>query len=105
MNIYLIKLYFTKKYGGKTYNNEFVKAKGVKKGITFKNLEKLLMKETSLKIKQEKWIRNFSSGTITIKDELYSIMITENKRIPVFNENGIYVDTLPLTLKDGNLEL
>lgn len=94
-----------KLYAGKINNYEFIKAKGLKKAIKFEMLEKLLMENTSLKIDQEKWKRSFSSGTITIKDELYTIMITGNKRIPVFNDEGRYVDTKSITIKDGKLEI
>ena len=31
------------------------------------------------------------------------MMITENKRIPVFNEEKRYVDTKPIVIKDGIL--
>jgi hypothetical protein len=33
------------------------------------------------------WYRNFSEGNITIKEELYTLILTANKRIPIYENN------------------
>lgn len=92
-----------KVYGGKTSEYEFIKIKGLKNSISFKKLSSLLFKDKKLKIPQDKWYKHISKGEINIKQEVYTLMITDNKRKLVFNENNEFVDTLPLTLQDGKI--
>jgi hypothetical protein len=98
-----------KVYGGieKIFNDKltsaaYIKVKGLKdsKFIDFNSLQKLLIKNNELSISNEKWYRNFSEGNITIKEELYTLIATANKRIPIY-ENNVFVDTKPYTLKNG----
>jgi len=98
-----------KVYGGieKLFNDKltpatFIKVKGLKdsKLIDFNSLHKLLIKNNKLSISNEKWYRNFSEGEINIKEELYTLIVTANKRIPIY-ENNVFVDTKPYTLKNG----
>lgn len=81
---------------------QYIKVKGLKdsKNIDFNSLQNLLIKNSELSISNEKWYRNFSEGNITIKEELYTLMVTENKRIPIYEKN-IFVDTKAYTLKTG----
>lgn len=44
-----------------------------------------------------------SEGSISIKEELYSLSVTENKRKIVY-ENNRFVATLPLKVVNGVLE-
>jgi len=39
-------------------------------------------------------------GNITIKEELYTLIATANKRIPIYEIN-VFVDTKAYTLKNG----
>lgn len=81
---------------------EYIKVKGLKdsKNIDINSLQNLLIKNSELSISNEKWYRNFAEGNITIKEELYTLMVTENKRIPIY-ENNTFVDTKPYTLRNG----
>lgn len=88
-------------YGGITSQYEYVKVKCLKNTISFSQLKPLLIKDTSLKIHQEKWYRNISEGKITIKDELYTLMVTENKRILIYDESNQFVNTKAITLING----
>ena len=50
------------------------------KTITFKHLEELLYSNSSQKLNQSKWFRNLGIGEINIKNQLYTVKATENKR-------------------------
>jgi hypothetical protein len=43
-------------------------------------------------------------GTINIKDELYTLSITDNKRKLVYDSNDRYSDTAPLKLVNGKID-
>lgn len=43
------------------------------------------------------------NGTITIKDELYSLSVTDNKRKLVYDTNNRFSDTSPLKIKNGKI--
>jgi hypothetical protein len=36
-----------------------------------------------------------------VKDEIYTLMVTDNKRKLLYNEDNIFCDTIPLRLVDG----
>jgi hypothetical protein len=89
-----------KVYGGIIINNdEIVKIKGSKNVIKFIELVKLFIKNTKLELKQEKWYRDFENGIINIKDEIYTLVITNNKRKLIYDKNNKFIDTQPLKLK------
>ena len=80
-----------------------IKIKGSKKVISFKELYSLLIKNSKLKLIQEKWDRNFIIGRIKVKDEIYTLSITENKRKIIYNENNKFIDTSPIILNNGKI--
>jgi hypothetical protein len=94
-----------KMYGGKTSEYEYVKIKGLKNPIAFDELKPLLQKGSSLEVEQEKWYSDFSNAQFHVKDELYTLMVTDNKRKLVYSEgeNGEFIDTKPLLLENGVL--
>nr|YP_009487321.1 hypothetical protein [Russula virescens]AWB36223.1 hypothetical protein [Russula virescens] len=65
----------------KTKNGLIIKVKGLKdiSSLTFDSFNHLLSKKT-IKVSHKKWFRKISEGKITIKDQLYTIIMTENKR-------------------------
>jgi hypothetical protein len=77
--------------------------KGAKVPVPFDDLEPLLYKSKTLEISQSKWYRNIADGTITIKDELYSLSVTDNKRKLVYDSNERFSDTEPLKLVNGKI--
>ena len=89
-------------YAGYTYDNNFIcKIKGYKnpKGISFNDLKSLLDKKSKpLELNHDKWYRNLSESNIVIKDQIYNLVATENKRQIVFR-NNIMVNTKPFTIK------
>lgn len=98
-----------KVYGGyllkpyKKWKNEMVKIKGVKVPISFFNLLGIIYEDKSLIIDQQKWYRSFEEGNIIIKDEKYTLTLTDNKREIVRNSFGEAIDTLPILLEAGKV--
>ena len=87
-----------KVYGGKTSTYEITKVKGLKNKIKFNDLKPLLIKNNSIKLNQEKWFKNIGQGNISIKDEIYTLMLTENKRELIFDNNNIFIETKPIKI-------
>jgi hypothetical protein len=92
-----------KMYGGVTDHYEYVKIKGLKNPLKFEDLKSLLKKDSTLEIKQQKWYSDISNGLFNIKDEIYTLMVSNQKRKNIFNHKNEFVDTEPLILKDGIL--
>jgi hypothetical protein len=90
-----------KTYGGITDDYEYVRIKGLKNPIKFVELKTLLAKNSKLEIEQEKWYRDISNGMFHIRNEIYTLMITDNKRKLIFDSNNQFIDTVPIELKDG----
>nr|YP_010130188.1 DNA-directed DNA polymerase [Clavaria fumosa]QPZ51090.1 DNA-directed DNA polymerase [Clavaria fumosa] len=56
-----------KVYGGRNKDFEYVRIKGLKNPISFKDIKSLLYKNKKLEIPQEKWYRDLSKSKISIK--------------------------------------
>ena len=86
-----------KLYMGITTEDKIVaKIKGYKnaKEINFDDFKSLLNKNNiSLDLNHDKWYRDLSTSNITIKNQLYKLMITENKRKIIYDDNGIAIGT------------
>jgi hypothetical protein len=72
-------------------SNHFEKVKGVnkeviEKEINFSILSSLLKENSNLRINQEKWLRSYENGTIQIRDQVYTLAQTDNKRELVFKD-------------------
>jgi len=94
-------------YGGITEDYEYVRIKGLKNPIEFNDLKTLLLKGSKLEIKQDKWYSDISNGKFHIKDEIYTLMVTDNKRKLLYKReagDNIFYDTLPLTLENGKIK-
>jgi predicted lipoprotein len=89
-----------KVYGGILRNKkEIVKVKGFKNLIKFKDLKTLLNKNSFLNLNLEKWFRNLSKGEITIKNQIYKLTATENKRAFVYKKGKI-IGTKPFVINN-----
>jgi hypothetical protein len=77
------------------------KVKGFKDNINFEMLESLLVKNSNLSLKQDKWFRDMTNGKIDIKSQVYSLRATENKRQFVYDKRGIAVDTKPYIINEN----
>lgn len=79
---------------------EFTKVKGFKNNIDYNDLKSLLdINNNSLELNQDKWFRSFEQGSITIKNQIYTLRATENKRKLVYGENKI-IGTTPFTINN-----
>jgi len=90
-----------KVYGGISENLEMtVKVKGLKNPITYWKL-KLLLYMDKLEISQDKWVREWNKGSISILNQIYTLSATENKRHIIWDSCGKIVDTRPFELLNG----
>lgn len=80
--------------------NEYTKVKGFKEKLSLSNLESLLYKDSHLKLKHEKWFKDFNKSTIEIKLSEYDLKITHNKRISLFNTNNKFYNTKNIVVKN-----
>lgn len=87
---------------GETKVSELVKTKGFKEKLSYAELKSLLYKDSVLKLNQDKWKRNYTNSEIEIKKEVYSLMVTSNKRKLIYNKKGVLVDTQAIELNENN---
>jgi hypothetical protein len=97
-----------KVYSGITSSKKITKIKGYKSKDKFKEKKKnnielekllpLLNKNEKLELHQDKWHRYFSKGYIEIKDEIYTLIVTDNKRKIIYDNNNKFIDTKPINI-------
>jgi len=76
---------------------ELSKVKGYSKAVSFNDLKQLLLKDKTLTLNHDKWFRSFAEGTIQIKETLYNLVISKNKRQIIYKNNK-FVNTKPIRL-------
>jgi DNA polymerase type B, organellar and viral len=97
-----------KVYGGLVWNEEtqsmteIIKAKGYKGTLTYAELKSLLVKGSALELNHEIWLRSYEAGNITIKDSLYTLSITSNKRKNIY-VNNIFTNTEPFIINNDKI--
>jgi hypothetical protein len=93
-----------KVYGGSYLKNleikEISKIKGFKNQVPLNLLKTLLIKNESLPLNNEKWFRNIFEGDIQIKDQIYNLVVTNNKRKLKYINNS-FVDTEPYIINEN----
>lgn len=68
-------------YGGINLSDkQYVRIRGLKNSVPYKELLPLLYKDNDIKIKNEKWYKNIGDANIIVKKDVYTLMSTENKR-------------------------
>ena len=91
-----------KLYMGVTTDDKIIaKVKGYKnhQNITFDDFKSLLKKDAlPLELHHDKWFRSLSNGEITIKDQVYNLIKTENKREFIY-ENDLAINTKAFSIK------
>jgi hypothetical protein len=67
------------------------KVKGLKHEVelTKNDFESLLNKKSILEKFKNKWIKNISKGNIEVRDDLYTLQVTENKRQLIYKNNKL----------------
>lgn len=91
-------------YAGITTTGKYIcKIKGFKNAssIPFEVMKSLLHKDSSVELSHVKWFRNIDSQTIEMKNQLYNLQKTSNKRTFVYNKNVAF-DTNPIKLDTLN---
>ena len=72
--------------------------------MSFKELLPLLYKNKTLEVSQEKWIKYIGKGQINIKNEIYTLIVTVNKRQLIFDEKNKFIDTKPLIINNDRIK-
>jgi len=84
-------------YAGITINDNYIcKIKGFKEAqsVPFNDMKSLLIEGSSFNLNHNKWFRDLGKGNIIIKDSLYKLTPTQNKRKLIY-EGGIAIDSHP----------
>lgn len=80
-----------KVYALLTEDGLIMKVKGLSnesvKNISIEELKDLLVKDSKLEANQEKWIKNISHGSISVKEQIYTLKVTSNKRELIYKNN------------------
>ena len=63
--------------------------------LSFNDFESLLNRDSKLEIKQEKWFKSLDQNVITIKEQLYTLKVTSNKRQLIYDSNNKFIGTKP----------
>ena len=63
----------------------------------------MLSKDSSLVRTQTKWFKDIGLGQINVKDQLYTLKATSNKRQLVYDNDNKLVSTKPYTINDKNI--
>ena len=88
-----------------TEDDKFIsKVKGFSKDteLTFEDFESLHKKDSMLERTHEKWFKSINEGKITVKKQLYSLKITENKR-KILYKNNKFIDSKPFIIKNNKI--
>ena len=80
-----------------------MKVKGLKNPVSFHELLVLLKKDETLEIDQNKLYKNIGKGYLTLQKEIYTLKLTENKRVLIFDKNNNFCETKPFILNNGVL--
>jgi hypothetical protein len=52
-------------------------------------------------LNQDKWFKSISEGNISVRDQVYTLIATENKR-QLISDNNILLGTKPYTIDNNN---
>ena len=70
------------------------------KNFKFNDFVLLLNKDKTFTMSQEKWTRNIVNAEVTVEPVDYNLIVTENKREIIYNDNNTFVDTKPLIIEE-----
>jgi hypothetical protein len=81
------------------------------KGLTADNINKLniddfeslLYKDNNLLLNQDKWYKNLKDATINIKNQVYTLKITSNKRQLIYDSNNKLIGTVPYIIDNSKI--
>ena len=87
------------------HNNFIYKVKGLTKQVelTINDFNELLKLNSVIEKNQSKWFKSLIEGSITIKDQIYTLKATNNKRQLIYDNNNILTSTKPYILSDNKI--
>ena len=83
--------------------DNIVKVKGLKSDISFYELNVILYKNSTITKYQEKWYRRWDEGKIYIRNEIYSLIVTNNKRQLIYDSCSKLIGTRPYIYVNGTI--
>jgi DNA polymerase type B, organellar and viral len=89
-------------------NNELKsKVKGLNSNninkLNINDFESLLYKDSVLTLNQDKWYKNLDDATISIKNQMYTLKATSNKRQLIYDSNNKLIATKPYIIENDKL--
>ena len=66
--------------------------------MTYNDLQQLLIKDSIIKVNQEKWYKDLLAGKISVLEVAYQLRSTHNKRLDLYlmvGDNEIFNNTEP----------
>jgi len=95
------KVYYLKTNEGQ----EYYKVKGLSQNTLLSQVdfETLLNQKTSIIKKQDKWYKDLSKGHIVVKNQIYTLQQTDNKRELIYDSQNQLVGTKPYNLYNNKL--
>jgi hypothetical protein len=93
------KMYYLETIEG----NIIYKVKGLKHEVELNrsDFESLLFKQSILEKIQSKWIKNILDGHIEIRNDLYTLQVTNNKRKLIYDINNKLIKTIPYIINEN----
>jgi len=90
------KMYYLETIEGKV----IYKVKGLKHEVelTKDDFINLLFEKSFLEKTQTKWIKNLTEGNIEVRNDLYTLKITNNKRELIYNKDNELINTIPYNI-------
>ena len=90
------KMYYLETIEGKV----IYKVKGLKHEVelTKDDFINLLFEKSFLEKTQTKWIKNLTGGNIEVRNDLYTLKITNNKRELIYNKDNELINTIPYNI-------
>ena len=95
-----------KVYAGRATGYDYIKVKGSKLPLSFEQIKSLLTKDEKVVIHQDKWYKHIDQAApplIKINREDYTLMLTDNKRKLIFDNNGNFINTTPYILNTDKI--
>jgi hypothetical protein len=71
--------------------------------FSFNDFEKLLYKDSFLVNHHEKWYKSLEDSSITIKNQVYTLKVTSNKRELIYNNDNKLVNTRPYKINKDEI--
>ena len=98
-------------YALKNKEEERIKIKGLSEDAIISNeininlLKELLVKDSNHPIQQFKWFKHLFQANMSIKEQLYTLSVTSSNRKILYDQSGVFIESIPYNLSKGKLLL